>query len=130
MSEESDSNILLEKLEKHLGSKFPYLFLDFNEAGVNYVLLLEYLRSIKPLYGEYSEMTPYIDAGLNALDSAGLSASSIGGKTRTAFLTKRVAITQMGNIIETPGKKGGLLDGMGDLFGGNKQRNDNQLPRG
>lgn len=123
MSEESDSNVLLEKLEKWLQRKFPYLFLDHNEFGTQGVLLLEAMKSTPNLYGEYSDMKAYNEQINDAMESAVLSTSSIGGKTRNAFLVKKVMLTQMGNIIEPP-KKGGLLDGFGGMFGsgGNKQQ--------
>lgn len=124
MSEESDSNIIVEKLERWLQNKFPYLFLDHNEYGTQAVLLLEGMKSIEPLYGEYSEMKPYVSQMNSALESGVLSTSSIGGKTRTAFLVKRVALTQNTNFLDPNANKGGMLDGFGGLFGGKpKQQN-------
>lgn len=121
---DGDADLLLEKLEQHVGHKFPTMFLDFTEAGPQGILQLEFMKGYRITYGEYSEMTPYIDRMLDACESAILSTASINGKMRNSFLIKKHMVYQQGLFTEAqPQQKGGLFGG---LFGSNGDKSKEQ----
>lgn len=78
------------------------------------------------MYGEYSEMTPYIEQTLDSFDAAILSSASINGNMRNSFLIKKVQLTQSSNLLPDPNqpKQPGFLDGLGGLFGKKKQQDN------
>lgn len=123
------SSLALEKVEKHLGANFIDLILRFpNEFGPQGVVNLEYLAGIEDLYGEYSEMTPYLRKMRLAHERGFRSASSIGGGFLSALLVKKMMVHQTGVITEQPDKKGGL-----GFFGGGddkKKKESEQMQRG
>lgn len=114
MQDSDEGNIFLEKMEKHVGAKFPSMFLDFNEFGPQGVVNIEYLKGLRSLFGEYSEFTPYLDRMIDAYESGILSTASIGGKMRNSVLVKKVMMYQRGDYNEMPEKKGFSLFGNND----------------
>lgn len=124
MSEEQEGGqVLLQKLDNHVGKDFPVMFLDFNEHGMNGILLIELSKGIKSIYGEYSEMTPMLDHTFNAFDRAVLSSASIGGKMRNSFLQKMYKITQLNGTPDMQ-KKPGMLGGLESLVNGQRKNLD------
>lgn len=122
---DGEADLLLEKLEAHVGRKFPTMFLDYTEAGPRGILHLEYMKSYLKSYGEYSEMTPYISGIIDASESAIYGTASIGGKMRNSFLIKKHMVYQQGLFTEAqPQNKGGLLSGF--LGGGDKNKDQQQ----
>jgi hypothetical protein len=123
----ADTDIYLEKVEKHLGPKFIFLTQNFNEYGPQHVVLIEYLKGILDVCGEYSEMSPLLRRMVDACDSAGLSTGSIGGKWSGAVLTKRMMVYERGIFNQEKPQQG---SGFGSLFGGGgngngKDKNNN-----
>ncbi len=121
---DGEADLLLEKLEAHVGRKFPTMFLDYTEAGPRGILHLEYMKSYLKSYGEYSEMTAYIGGMIDACESAIFGTASINGKMRNSFLIKKHMVYQQGLFTEAqPPNKGGLFGG---LFGGGSDKNKDQ----
>lgn len=129
MSDDGESsNVLLQKLDDHVGKNFPRMFLDFNEYGVMGTLVQESLKASRPFYSEYSEWRPYHDDILSAFDATILSSASKDGKMRNSFLIKKFQVMQTSNVVDPNAKpKGpGLLDGLSSLAGGSNKTNVGQ----
>ena len=118
------AGLFLEKVEKHKGDNFLDLFQKFpNDYGPQGVVNLQFLKGIEELYGEYSEMKPYL-RNMNLACERGLhSASSIGGGLLNALFIKKMMVHQTGVITETPEKKGFLGFGNG---GDDKKKQEQQ----
>jgi hypothetical protein len=123
MSEEQEGGqVLLQKMDNHVGKNFPRMFLDHNEHGVGGTILVEMSKGMLKLYGEYSEMTPLLEETINAIDSGIYASASIGGKMRNSFLQKMYKITQVNG--GEPMKKPGMLSGLEGLVSGQRKNLD------
>lgn len=130
-NDDSDvAGLILEKQEKHLGEFFIDMYQKFpNEFGPMGVVQDQALKSVEDLYGEYSEMTPYLRNMRFAFARGFRSATSIGGGGLNALLIRKMMVRQEGFISEGQEKKGGGLFGLGG-GGDDKKKQDEQKTGG
>lgn len=128
---EESSNVLLQKLHDETKHNFPRMFLHHNEHGVSATLLLEMLKGTRIMYGEYSEMSAYIEHILDSFDASILSSASIDGNMRNSFLIKKMVLTQNGNFGDPNQQKNneGFFAGLGKMFGKNRSAGQQDLGR-
>ena len=91
--------------------------------------MLQQMRNQKRMLGPYSELTPYIENDLDAMESAILATASMEGKMRNSFLIDRMAVY---NKIEGDpnAKKPGLFGGFGGGGGDNGKQQQGGNPFG
>lgn len=96
MSTNDETNLLLEKVEKHVHDKFVYMVQDFNEAGPPGVVQLEYMRGFEELYGPYSEMRSSIRRMNDSFYAGILGTASIQGRFKNSLLIKKHVVYERG----------------------------------
>lgn len=122
MSEEgSVAEVVVQKLDNHLGDNFPKLFRDHNEHGVVGTILLETAKIMPYMYGEYSDMTPILTKSLKAIESGIDASTSIGGKGLKTILQRHIKVEQVAPMM--PEKKG-MFGGLDGLVNGQRRNLD------
>lgn len=122
MSEEgSVAEVVVQKLDNHLGPNFPKLFRDHNEHGVVATILLETAKIMPHMYGEYSDMTPVLIKSLTAIESGFDASTSIGGKGLKTILQRHIKVEQIAPMMA---EKKGMFGGLDQMLNGQRRNLD------